>query len=218
MQDVVQVQQLLALALHQLGDRDARPAGHNLRDLLLRDLVAQKVCLRGLALFRDLLFLCQLLLQLRQLAILIFGGLVQIIGAFGLFDLCIDLLNFLAQLLHFADGLLFVFPLCLHFLELGAQVRQFLLDVLQMLLRQRVGVLFQGRFLDFMLHDLAGNLIQLGRHGVDLRADHGARFVHQVDGLIRQETVGNIAVGERRRGNQRLILDLDAVEHLITFL
>ena len=33
-------------------------------------------------------------------------------------------------------------------------------------------------------------------HGVDLGADHGAGLIHQVDGLVGQETVGDIAVAD----------------------
>mgnify|MGYP002508224413 CR=1 FL=1 len=35
--------------------------------------------------------------------------------------------------------------------------------------------------------------IQLGGHGVHLRADHGAGLVHQVDGLVGEEAVRDIA-------------------------
>jgi len=40
-QNVVEAQELLALALHQAGDRDAGPARDDLGDLVLGDLLAQ---------------------------------------------------------------------------------------------------------------------------------------------------------------------------------
>ena len=45
------------------------------------------------------------------------------------------------------------------------------------------------------LDDLPGDGIQLRRHGVHFRTDLGAGLVHQVDGLIRQEPVGDIEIG-----------------------
>ena len=50
----------------------------------------------------------------------------------------------------------------------------------------------------------AAQVVQLRRHGVDLRADHGAGLVDQVDGLVGQEAVGDVAVGQRRRGDERV--------------
>ena len=63
MQRVLQVQQLLALALHQLRDRDARPAADDSGDFLLRHLVAQQAVLAP-SVFSAIFFRRQLLLQL----------------------------------------------------------------------------------------------------------------------------------------------------------
>ena len=65
---------------------------------------------------------------------------------------------------------------------------------------------------------MAPDIIQLRRQGIDLRADQGAGFVDQVDGLVGQETVGDIAVGQGGGGNQRGVLNFDAVENLISLL
>ena len=46
----------------------------------------------------------------------------------------------------------------------------------------------------FDLHDLSLDLIQLGGQGIQLRLDHGTGLIHQVNGLIRQESVGYIPV------------------------
>ncbi len=61
-------------------------------------------------------------------------------------------------------------------------------------------------------------LIQLCGHGVQLGLDHSASFIHEVDGLIRQEAVGDIAVRQRCGGDQGGILNLHAVVHLIALL
>ena len=70
-------------------------------------------------------------------------------------------------------------------------------------------------FLDLHLDDLAVDDVQFGRHRVHFRADHGAGLVNEVDSLVGQEAVGNIAVTERRGGDDRVVRDLDAVEDLV---
>ena len=72
--------------------------------------------------------------------------------------------------------------------------------------------------LDLKLHDLSGKFIQLRRHGIELRLDHCTRFIHEVNGLIRKETVADITVGKSCRCYKRRIGDLYAVIDLITVL
>ncbi len=66
-----------------------------------------------------------------------------------------------------------------------------------------------------MLHDLAGDVVQLGRHRVHLGPDHRTRLVHKVNRLIRQEPVGDVTVGKYRRPDQRLILNFHPMKHLV---
>ena len=97
-------------------------------------------------------------------------------------------------------------------------LRQLLLEFGQAATGQLVLFLLQGSFLDLHLDDLPGNGIQLRGHGIHLGADLSAGLVHQVDGLVRQEAVGDIAVGEGGRGDDGGIGNLHAVEHFIPFL
>ena len=87
-----------------------------------------------------------------------------------------------------------------------------------MLLRQLVRLLLQGGLLDLVLDDLPADHVHLRGHGVHLRADHGAGLIHQVDGLVGQEPVGDIPVRQGGGGNDGAVGDLHAVEHLVTFL
>ena len=59
------------------------------------------------------------------------------------------------------------------------------------------------------------DLVQLGRHRVDLGAQLGRRLIDQVDGLVGQEAVGDVAVRQHRRRHQGRVLDADAVMHLV---
>ena len=215
-EDVLQVQQLLPLALHQTGHGDAGPPLDDAGDLLLGDLIPQQRA--GLALVGDLLLRLQRFLQLWNPAVLQLGGLLQVVLPLGLLQVGVSLFQILTQLLHLADGILLVVPLGLLGVELLPHLGQFLLDLGQMLLRQLVRLLLQGGLLDLVLDDLPADHVHLCGHGVHLRADHGACLVHQVDGLIRQEPVCDIAVGQGGGGNNGAVGDLHPVEHLVTFL
>ena len=212
-QHIVQMQQLLAFALHQLFYRDAGPACHDAGDLLIGHAIAQQavLLLGGSHLF----LLGQLLLQLGQLAVFQLGGLVQVVLALGFLDGGIGLLDLLTQALHLANGVLLVLPLCLHAAELILQFGKLLFQILQAALAQGVGLLFQAHLLDLQLGDAVRQIVHLAGHTVHLGLDHGAGFIHKVDGLIRQEAVGDIAVGKRSSGDQGAIVDLYAVEHLV---
>ena len=212
-QRVLQMQQLVALPLHQPRGRDACPALDDLGDLLLRDLVAEQT--RLLAALRQFFLLLQLLFRFGQIAVLQLRSLFEIVTLFGRFNIAVDLLDAFAQLLHAADCVLLVFPFGFHGVERFALFGQFLLQLRQTRLGKLVVLVLERCFLNLHLDDLAVDDVQLGRHRVHFRADHGAGLVNEVNGLVRQETVGDIAVRERCGGNDCIVCDLDAMEDLI---
>ncbi|CAM5676624.1 hypothetical protein SGRIM119S_02326 [Streptomyces griseorubiginosus] len=215
-QDLVQAQQLLAFALLETGHGDAGPGGDDLGDLLLRDDLAQQPVL---ALFGGQLLLLgrQPAFQVLESAVAEFGGAVEVVDAFGLLRLVAGLFQFLAQLLHPADGLPLGLPLGVFGVGLAAQVGQFPAQFLQAGFAGGVGLLGQGRLLDLQAGHPAGDLVEFGGHGVDLGAQPGACLVDEVDGLVGQEPVGDVAVAEGGRGDQCGVLDLHAVEDLQAF-
>ena len=214
---VLEMEELFALAFHKLGHGDTGPAADDPGDFLFGDLIPQEAVFAA-AFLGNGFFLFQLLLQLRQLAVLQLGGAVQIVGALRLLDFGVDALDFLPEAGDLADGFLFGFPTGFHGVEGIPLLGQFLLDFIEMDLGEGVFFLLQGGLLDFQLHDVAADIVQLGGEGIDLRADEGAGFVHQVDGLVGQETVGDIPVGKGCGGDEGGILDLDAVEDFIALL
>ncbi|MPM78152.1 hypothetical protein SDC9_125163 [bioreactor metagenome] len=129
-----------------------------------------------------------------------------------------DPVDFFLDLLDGFHRVLFVIPLDLHFIEAVAVFGQLLLNPFQALFAELVLFFFEGGFLDFQLDHLTVDLIHLFGHGVNFGTDHGAGFIHQVDGLIREETVGNVPVGKHCRGDQGVILNLNPVEDFIAFL
>ena len=69
--------------------------------------------------------------------------------------------------------------------------------------------------LDLELHDAPLDFVELRRHRVDLHAQLRRRLVDQVDRLVRQEAVGDVAVRQHRRGDQRRVLELHLVMNLV---
>ena len=64
-------------------------------------------------------------------------------------------------------------------------------------------LLLQRLALDLQLHDAPVELVELLGLGIDLHAQPRRRLVDQVDRLVGQEAVGDVAVGQRRRGDER---------------
>jgi len=72
--------------------------------------------------------------------------------------------------------------------------------------------------LDLQLHHLPAHFVHLGGHRVDLHAQPRGRLVDQVDRLVGQEAVGDVAVRERRGRHDGRVLDAHAVVHLVALL
>ena len=95
------------------------------------------------------------------------------------------------------------------------QIGELLLELLQALVRRLVLFLAQRLALDLELHDAALDLVELGRHRVDLHAQLRRRLVDQIDGLVGQEAIRDVAVRQHGRRHQRRVLELHAVVDLV---
>ena len=73
----------------------------------------------------------------------------------------------------------------------------------------------RGLLLPADVGDLLVELAQVRRRGHAADAHARAGLVDQVDRLVRQEPVGDVAVGQRRRGDQRGVGDGDPVVRLV---
>ncbi len=209
--------QLLHLALEEPGDRDVGPFGDHLRDILGVDL-----------LFEKLLFLLQLGelgVQLRDLLLqggndpeLQLGGAVQVAGALRRRLLVFRFVELLLDASQLGDRFLLGFPVRLEAGELLVEIRQLALDLRQPLPRMGVAFFFQSFPLDFELDDPPAHLIHLRRHRIDLDPQSRRSLVDQVDRLVGQEPVRDVPVGQRRRGDDRRVLDSDSVVNFVTLL
>ena len=98
------------------------------------------------------------------------------------------------------------------------QLLQFIGELPQPLLGMGVLLPEERLLLDLQLDDPPLHLVDLGGHGVDLDPQARGRLVDQVDGLVRQEPVGDVAVRQGRCGDDGTVLDPDAVEGLVLLL
>ena len=121
----------------------------------------------------------------RQLTEFQLGSFLQFVILLSGFDLSIQILQLLTQLLHIGNGLLFIFPLCFHGIESIPLFRQLLLQFRKPSLRKLVFLFLQCGLFNLHLDDLTGDRIQLCGHRVHLRADLGTGLIDQVNGLIR---------------------------------
>ena len=85
-------------------------------------------------------------------------------------------------------------------------------------LRRLVLLQLQRLALDLELHDAAVELVERLGLGIDLHPQPRRGFVDQVDRLVGQEAVGDVAVRQRRRRDQRRIGDAHLVVLLVFLL
>ena len=140
------VDELVALALHHLRDRDAGRARHDLGDLLGADLGAQQ--LRLSAARRRLLRLVQLRLELRDLAVLELRHAVPVALAFRFLHLQAQLLDLFLDLLAALHLRLLRLPLFFQVCVFALKALDLGLDQLEALARGFVGLLLHRLALD----------------------------------------------------------------------
>ncbi len=161
------------------------------------------------------LLVLDLLLERRQAAVLQLGRLGVVAAALRPLDLDPHLLELFLQLAAGEDRLLFLLPVAREAVLVLLEVGELLLELLQPLLGRLVGLLLERLALDLELHDAPLDLVELGRHRVDLHAQARGGLVDQVDRLVGKEAIGDVAIGEHGGGHQRRVLEPDAVMDLV---
>ena len=217
MQLVLEVDELLHLALHHLGHGDAGPGGHHLGDFLLRHLLLENRAVL-LLVVQGLFCLLQLALQLGDAAVADLGGLHQI--AFAGCALLFGLRGFEVgfKRLDVFDDVLFVLPFGLALRQCVLSIGDFLAQMLKAFAADLVRLLHKRLLLDLHLGELALRQIDLFGHAVDLDAQTAGCLVHEVDGLVGQETIGDVAVRQLRAGDDGGIGDAHAMMDLVLLL
>ena len=211
---LLQVEQLLLLALGHFLDRDAGPVRDNLGDVFGVDFLLDHgaVALKLVQTFLDFLVLVLLLLDE---GVADFGHTCVVAFALGLLGLEVQLLDVLLVLLYLLDLGLLGHPLGAEALLGLAQVGELLVNLLELVL---VSLALDSLTFDFELHDGSCGLVECLRHGVALQAQLRGGLVDEVDGLVGQEAVGDIAHRELHGGDDGLVFDADAVVILVALL
>ena len=162
--------------------------------------------------------LLQLRFQLRQLAVLDLGDLVELALALQFDHLAAQLVDFFLDVgaaLHL--GLL-GFP---DFFQVGVFAAEFVDLVFQQgqaFFRRLVGFPLHRLALDLQLDDAAVELVHHLGLGIDFHLDARGGLVDQVDGLVGQEAVGDVAMAQLGRGDDRRVGDVDAVVQFVALL
>ena len=150
-----------------------------------------------------LLALGELLLELGDDPVAKLGGALEVGGALGALDLAAGGLELLLGLGDRADRVLLGLPLRLHRGRALALLGELALERRAALRGGVVGLLGERGQLDLELHHAAVDLVDLGRQRVDLDAQARGGLVDEVDRLVGQEAVGDVAVRELGGGDQR---------------
>src|SRR5436305_975364 len=87
-----------------------------------------------------------------------------------------------------------VFPTPVGPRKMKEPIGEFLLGIAETLFTRRIFLFLQRLPLHFMLHDLALDHVDFCRHRIELDLQARRRFVHQVDSLIGQKTIADVAV------------------------
>ena len=218
MQLALQALQLVELALHHLGHGHAGPGAHDLGDLIGGHLLVEALAVLLLLRLERGLGILNLLLQARNHGVAQLGRTTQIAVARRTLLLALGLVKLALKLLHVVDGVLLVEPAGLLHVEFFLDLGNLLAQGLQTLLGGVVGLLHECLLLDLQLGELTRGGVDLDRHAVELHAQTACRLIDQVDGLVGQETVGDVAIGEVGGGHERAIGNVDAVEDLVLLL
>ena len=216
---LLHVQELLVFALHEAADGDAGPVGDDLRHGVGVHMVGHHRFVGGFGRVRlvgGAFGGGEFLLDGRDFAVQDAAGLLEVAftrGLVGFHALGVELGAQVADLV--VAGLLRI-PTGGQTAQLLASVGQLGLQLLEALLGRRVLGLLQLHLLHFQAGDLALQLVDLLGLRVELHAQVRGGLVDQVDRLVGQLTAGDVPVGQRSGGDQRVVTDRDLVMGLIS--
>jgi hypothetical protein len=198
-------------------DGHARPLGDDGGDVLARHLLAEEAFGGGdgveLGLGgRDGL------LGLGDVTVADTAGEVEVGDALGPLEVAPQALEPLGRLVEPGDEFFLPLPPSFDHLGLGPHVGDVGIDLVPTLLGGGGLVLRDLRAFDLELHDPPAQPIEVGRQGVQLDLEGARRLVDEIDGLVREEPIGDVSIGEAGGGDDRLVRDLHPVVDLVLLL
>ena len=213
----LQVHELGHLALHHLGYGNARPCAYHLGDFLFGNLLFQN---GAVALLSAYGLFCggKLTLQLGNARITNLGspGQIALAGCLLLFHM--RGIDVRLQTLHAFDDVFLVAPFGLASIQPLFGGCHLATQVLEALCARGIAFLHKRLLFDLHLRIPALCLVDFLRHGVDLYTKTAGGFVHEVDRLVGQETIGDVAVGKLCSGHNSRVGDANAVVNFVLLL
>ena len=205
-------QELFLFALKHPVHGDACPAGNNLGNILGGHGLGDDGVLDGGHLLAQLF---KALLGAGKFAVAKLGHLAVVAGALGYGRVALVVVYLLAQVVHFGYDFLLFFPALHQLVALCVQFCEFCLYLLHF---QGNAFALDGLLLYLQLADPGVEVVYRLRDGVHLQAQLGGGLVHEVYGLVREETVVDVPVREVYGGYEGVVLYLHAVVVLVFLL
>ena len=157
-------------------------------------------------------------LDFRNATILKFGGLLVIRGSARVIHLHFERVQPHLLLANRVDDLLFAQPLGARDIALARKLGLIPAQFFEARAAGSVALALEGLFLDGKLDQPAFHLINRRRQTVDLHLDLAGGFVDEVNRLIRQEAVGDVAVAQGGGRDQSRVLNANAVMQFVALL
>ena len=182
------------LAFKHSCNGNARPARHNIRDVVFLYLFIENPpgTLKFFQLFGSGF---QIFLECRNSAVTNLGRPRQISPSLRPFRLKPRLLKLFLDIFNFRQNFFLVLPSKLQVLGLLLQIRYFFLNILDPTLGFFGGLrlFFQRLFFYFQTHNFTPCFFKNGRHILQGNLQRGSSFVYQIHRLVRQKTIRNIS-------------------------
>ena len=200
-------QQLLDFAFHQAADGNARPLADDFGDVFFVDFFFQHpLCL--LQRCEPMLLLLDLALELRHAAVLQLRRFRIVAETLRALDFELHLLELFLQLARALNGVLFLLPMRAQLVLLLLQIGELFLELprrscdgLSVSLRSA------SRSISSCMMRRCTSSSSAGIESISIRSSR-RRFVHQIDRLVGQESIGDVAVRQHRGRHQRRVLQL----------
>ena len=170
-----------------------------------------------LQLGKFLIRLFQFFLQLGHRAVAQFCGAVQIAPALSLLLFDLGRFNFFFECANPLDRIFLVLPMGFEPAGSFAQVFNLALQLSQPFPGGFVFFALERLTFDFELENLPLHFVNFDRHAVDLNPQPRRRFVDKINSLVRQETIADITMRQRRGADDRAVGNTHAVVHFVAF-
>ena len=222
-QFLFQVQQFLAFALQHPRHWYSRPSAHHFCDVVFSHLLAHH-SFSALCVFQLLLNMFDVVFQHFQFAVAYFSHPFVVALTLSPFRFELQVFHLLFVVLNTVYESLFPFPFGAEGFLFVSQFGYVLVELRELAFRRRFLVLvsrlfvFDGFAFYFELLQPSCYLVELFRHRVAFHTQFCGSLVHEVDGLVGQESVGDVSFRQFHGSYAGVVLDTHLVVVFVSFL